>query len=192
MILATEKTPRRKRGTGLGSEATEKAEYEALQLEELRSRAGLSMAKLAKAMGFKGQSSIQRYLNSDYHLGFRPEMLDRFRKALIGKGNPPITEADFNLLANNQRLREVRDRIRDMRDSGAKDIIAADVAGKVRAVLPLPEGPVTLETPASLSAKSIAFLKAWLDIVGSAIEAQVDGAKRSPDDSGKIDQRSKR
>jgi hypothetical protein len=170
--LAKEKMPRR---TGARAPSAEKAEYESLQLEELRARANLSMDRLAKAMGFKGQSSIQRYLSSDYHLGFRPEMLNKFKKALLGKGNPPITEADFALMENTQRLREVRDKLRF---SNIQDIIAADQAGKVRAVLPLPEGSVILEAPDSLSAKSIEFLKAWLDIVASAIESQIDDAKR--------------
>lgn len=154
----------------------EVAAYRALQLDELRARANLSMDRLAKAMGFAGQSSIQRYLSSDYQLGLRPEMLDRFKKALLGKGDPPIVEADFALIANNQRLMEIRDRLLS---PGVQEVIAADRAGKMRAVLPLPEGPVILEAPSSLSSKSIDFLKAWLDIVGSAIESQVKDANRS-------------
>jgi hypothetical protein len=55
------------------------------------------MDELAKQMGFKGQSSIQRYLSPDYDKGFRPELAARFKAALIGLGEPPITPADLHV-----------------------------------------------------------------------------------------------
>lgn len=70
------------------------------RLAKLRDRSGLSMDDLAKAMGFKGQSSIQRYLRPDYDRGFRPELAARFKAALVGRGNPPITPSELNILDN--------------------------------------------------------------------------------------------
>jgi hypothetical protein len=48
------------------------------KIAAIRERSGLSMDDLAKLMGYKGQSSIQRYLSPDYSKGFRPEVADRF------------------------------------------------------------------------------------------------------------------
>lgn len=67
------------------------------RLDALREHAGLSMEDLAKLAGFSGQSSIQRYLHG-YTKGFRPEIASRFKAALIGKGNPAITEIDLRVL----------------------------------------------------------------------------------------------
>jgi len=67
------------------------------KIAELRERSGLSMDELAKEMGYKGQSSIQRYLSPDYDKGFRPELAARFKAALIGKGSPPITPRDLHV-----------------------------------------------------------------------------------------------
>jgi hypothetical protein len=74
----------------LRSRAEERLEARNQKIAELRERSGLSMDELAKLMGFKGQSGIQRYLSADYDKGFRPELAARFKAALIGRGNPPI------------------------------------------------------------------------------------------------------
>lgn len=66
-----------------------------MKIAGLRERSGLSMEDLAKAMGFKGSSSIQRYLSPSYDKGFRPEIASRFKAALHGRGNPPITSTDL-------------------------------------------------------------------------------------------------
>src|ERR1035437_1290772 len=79
------------------------AKYEQLvaarnnKIVKLRNRSGLSMDELAKAMGYAGQSSIQRYLSPFYEKGFRPEVARRFYDALIGRGDPPITDADLQV-----------------------------------------------------------------------------------------------
>lgn len=62
----------------------------------LRERAGISMEKLARAMGLAGRSGVQRYLEPHYNPdgGLPPDKLEAALHALIGKGNPPITEED--------------------------------------------------------------------------------------------------
>lgn len=61
-------------------------------VRSLRERAGLSMAAIARTMGFKGASSYQRYENPAlYAGGYLPrDWVDGFRKAVVGKGSPPI------------------------------------------------------------------------------------------------------
>ncbi|MBM7483348.1 transcriptional regulator with XRE-family HTH domain [Bradyrhizobium sp. USDA 3686] len=70
------------------------------RLAALRERSGLSMDELAREMGFKGQSSIQRYLSPTYDKGFRPEIAARFKAAFVGRGEPPITTSDMDFLDN--------------------------------------------------------------------------------------------
>lgn len=74
------------------SDMAEKATFISTRVRELRDRAGMSLDELARAMGYKGASSIQRYENPD---GYKKEFLTadlahKFAKALVGKGNPPI------------------------------------------------------------------------------------------------------
>ncbi len=66
------------------------------RLRRLRKRADLSMDQLAKAMGYKGQSSIQRYedANAFTSLFFPPDFIVRLIPALVGKGEPPITRQE--------------------------------------------------------------------------------------------------
>lgn len=62
------------------------------KFRRLRDRSGLSMDDLAKAMGFRRASSIQRYANPDEYTKefFAPELALKMIKALVGKGEPPI------------------------------------------------------------------------------------------------------
>ena len=67
------------------------------QIRELMSRAGLVQGSLAHRMGFKGASSIQRYL-SDEH--FKDPVLPnkiavKLETALVGLGTPPITKEEI-------------------------------------------------------------------------------------------------
>lgn len=63
----------------------------------LRGRSALSIDNLAKAMGYAGASSIQRYQSPDYKEQFLPMRLhEALSKALVGKGAPPITQADVD------------------------------------------------------------------------------------------------
>lgn len=68
-------------------------------LTELRQRSGLSLSETARAMGKAGPSSIQRYF-----LDYREPTLDlriarEFARAWVGRGTPPITEAEVLALA---------------------------------------------------------------------------------------------
>lgn len=62
------------------------------KFRQLRERAGLSMDELAKGMGYKGASSIQRYENADeYKKEFiSPDIAAKLLKVVSGKGIPPI------------------------------------------------------------------------------------------------------
>lgn len=62
------------------------------KFRQLRERAGLSMDELAKGMGYKGASSIQRYENPDeYKKEFiSPDIAAKLLKVVSGKGAPPI------------------------------------------------------------------------------------------------------
>lgn len=71
------------------------------KFKALRDRAGLTLDELAKAMGYSRASSIQRYENpDDYKKEFiAPELVLKMIKALVGKGEPPITAAEVWALA---------------------------------------------------------------------------------------------
>lgn len=71
------------------------------RLNDLRNRAGLSIKKLAVAMGYANASSIQRYLdNETYGTGyFHRDLVERIADALVGKGVPPITREEVWELA---------------------------------------------------------------------------------------------
>src|SRR6476646_10615870 len=101
-----------------------------MKITAIRKRSGMSMDELAKAMGYAGQSSIQRYFRPDYDLGFRPEVAQRFRAALIGKGNPPITDVDFQVFLDGDLLRP-GDVVYDSRKYGTNLVRAmASIDGK--------------------------------------------------------------
>lgn len=59
-------------------------------LNRRRAEVGLSIDELARAMGFAGQSSIQRYLMPDYDLQLRPDMARRFESAFGGAHLEPV------------------------------------------------------------------------------------------------------
>ena len=62
------------------------------ELQEIRTRIGLSVDAFAKAMGFKGGSSIQRYLDDDYpQRYYHLTLIERIAHAAVGKGDPPVT-----------------------------------------------------------------------------------------------------
>lgn len=67
----------------------------------MRERAEMSMDDLARAMGYSRASSIQRYEDpSLYKKEFiAPELVLKMIKALVGKGEPPITAAEVWSLA---------------------------------------------------------------------------------------------
>ncbi|KQV83272.1 S24 family peptidase [Rhizobium sp. Root1220] len=71
------------------------------KVRALRERAELSMDAFALAMGYSRASSIQRYEDPAlYKKEFlAPELVLKMIKALVGKGEPPITAAEVWLLA---------------------------------------------------------------------------------------------
>lgn len=73
----------------------------ARRVRSLRIRSGLTMMELAKEMGFKGLSSLQRYEDaSKLKPGYlRRDLVTKLEKALLGKGNPPITRPEIWELA---------------------------------------------------------------------------------------------
>lgn len=72
-----------------------------LALRALRERAGLSMDAFARAMGYKGASSVQRYESpedfGDTDLPFN--FIKRAAGVLAGRGDPPIRAEELYALA---------------------------------------------------------------------------------------------
>lgn len=67
------------------------AESTGRTLLDFKERSGLSLSKIAKAAGYAGASSIQRYFDEDYDKLLPPEIAERLTKALVGRGRPAIT-----------------------------------------------------------------------------------------------------
>jgi transcriptional regulator with XRE-family HTH domain len=78
----------------------------ALRLKRLRERSKLSMKAIAKALGFKGASSYQRYENPDQftkqHLPL--QMAKTLAELFAGKGTPPISKEEVLVLAGLEDL----------------------------------------------------------------------------------------
>lgn len=71
------------------------------RVRNLRERSGLTMEQMAKAMGYKGASSIQRYENADQYKGgyLARDFVAKIERALLGKGSPPIHRQEIWELA---------------------------------------------------------------------------------------------
>lgn len=71
------------------------------RVRTLRERSGLTMEQMAKAMGYAGASSIQRYENADqYKGGYLPrDFVAKLERTLLGKGSPPIQRPEIWELA---------------------------------------------------------------------------------------------
>jgi phage repressor protein C with HTH and peptisase S24 domain len=80
------------------------------KLRKLRERAGLSMDRLARACGYKGASSYQRYENAtQYTKPLLPVPLAaKIAKTLAGKGDPPITLEEVLALAGVRPSEDLR------------------------------------------------------------------------------------
>lgn len=76
------------------------------RLKSLRERAGLSMAAIARQLGFRNASSYQRY--EDPELFTRDvlplHIVQKLARILPGKGSPPITDEEVTMLAGLSRL----------------------------------------------------------------------------------------
>ncbi|MGY2995479.1 S24 family peptidase [Mesorhizobium sp. URHB0026] len=73
----------------------------ASRMRKLRERTDLSIDDMAKAMGYAGASSIQRYLDpGKLKPGYlKRDFVAKVEKVLLGKGNPPITRPEIWELA---------------------------------------------------------------------------------------------
>jgi hypothetical protein len=72
------------------------------RLDELRKHAGFtSIESLAKSMGYKGASSIQRYLSPGMD-ELPLDMAIKFSKVLAGKGDPPVSRNEVLELAKEE------------------------------------------------------------------------------------------
>jgi SOS-response transcriptional repressor LexA len=71
------------------------------RMRNLRERTTLSIDDMAKAMGYAGASSIQRYFDAGkLKPGYlKRDFVAKVEKVLLGKGNPPITRPEIWELA---------------------------------------------------------------------------------------------
>lgn len=65
------------------------------QLVALKGRLGLSLEKIAKAAGYAGRSSVQRYFDDQYEGPLPAEVAVALARGLAGKGTPPVTADEF-------------------------------------------------------------------------------------------------
>lgn len=79
------------------------------RLNELRARSGLSIDALAKAMGFAGASSIQRYFRADQLKDepLRPAIIKKLMGALVGRGKPAITADEVRALGMDDSVEDI-------------------------------------------------------------------------------------
>jgi hypothetical protein len=173
------------------------AKYEQLvaarnnKIVKLRNRSGLSMDELAKAMGYAGQSSIQRYLSPFYEKGFRPEVARRFYDALIGRGDPPITDADLQVFFALNLFLPGADVFLHPSEGGLERAMAsvdrkAWATGKMKATLPVAEGEISIEIPKLLSPASAETARIWLaHLINLAADAVEDPATAGDEETHK-------
>lgn len=71
------------------------------RMRKLRERSGVTMAEMADIMGYAQASSIQRYFDADkLKPGYlKRDFVAKVEKALLGKGNPPISRPEIWELA---------------------------------------------------------------------------------------------
>ncbi len=71
------------------------------RMRKLRERTDMSIDQMAKAMGYASASSIQRYFDAGkLKTGYlKRDFVAKVEKALLGKGNPPITRPEIWELA---------------------------------------------------------------------------------------------
>ena len=69
-------------------------------LVRLRARAGLSLDEVARAAGYRGRSSVQRFFSPDYDVDFLPmDVAHKLARAFIGTGEPQIRRQELLALA---------------------------------------------------------------------------------------------
>lgn len=89
------------------------------KLRSLRARADISMDALAKEMGYRQASSIQRYFSDDYQRSTIPlDLARKFAQALSGRGEPVIEENELLELAGVGRASTFHYRTKAAPDNG--------------------------------------------------------------------------
>lgn len=74
-------------------------------LRALLKRAGISMERLARDMGYAHASGIQRYLSDTYPKDrLDLDIAAKFARGLVGRGVPPITEAEVMSLTGIEQF----------------------------------------------------------------------------------------
>lgn len=104
------------------------------------------MASIAKAMGYNGASSYQRYENATlYKGGYLPrDWVDNFRRAVVGKGAPPIDDGEIWELAGPE-FRQQRISLVESFDPDAPEPQSSDeemTVGEHTGARGLPEGSI--------------------------------------------------
>ncbi len=137
----------------------------AATLRGLRKRAGFSMEALAQLAGYKGASSIQRYENEEqFRKRFLPfDVVERFAAALVGRGQPPISEAEVFAMAGPIAKAAF--------PLGGSDTMAASASGPSR-----PTGLSEAEFIPGIEPPSPASMTKDLPVVGTAAGSAGDGA----------------
>lgn len=71
------------------------------RMRKLRERSGVPMHQMAREMGYKSASSIQRYFDADrLKAGYlKRDFVAKVEKVLLGRGSPPITRPEIWELA---------------------------------------------------------------------------------------------
>lgn len=109
---------------GMRPEAAAMADGDTIgqRLSRLRTRAGLSLEKVAKAAGYQGRSSVQRFFDADFDRKLPADVATKLVTALEGKGDPPITADEVFVLTGIPfvaNLRQVFDPGETVRNVGA-------------------------------------------------------------------------
>jgi transcriptional regulator with XRE-family HTH domain len=151
-------------------------------LNALRIRAGLSMAQLATEAGYSGQSSVQRYLESDYNRPLRPDIEGRFRSVLFKRGTPPIQHADLDSAFRSAPfLREQIERAKAQLDRGDFEEVDPMTADDNP---PPPRQPLTDQQAAELAHVSpLATRITWARTKSGVSAADIAKSVGAPDES---------
>lgn len=102
------------------------------RLRRLRNHAGLNQKQMAKAMGYKGQSSYYRYENESMINAktFPLDFVRKLHKALDGKGIPPITYEELSTFLTDDDRKEFLRLVKDD-NTNPESARGADFSGEV-------------------------------------------------------------
>ncbi len=122
----------------------EKSLYDKLQ--DLKERSGMPLRAIAREMGYKQASSIQRYFSQDYAADSLPDaFIRKLLQVLPGKGDPAITSEEVLELADNLVMMSASDHRR------------MDMTTEVAAAQPVGTVPILGEVAAGIWMESSLF-----------------------------------